>query len=242
MSRSHDLDRPGSPRSPASGSRSSPRASEPARKAGRPALTDDYWQALRDLFTRDVTHQGLRELLEHEAQETFRFLTREVSVADLERLPWYAAPAEVAVALLPRRGLPAEPVAARAVRGRGDRADAGLAGPGLPPALGRAVLVRAVHEHAQLAAAVRDRCSSSCSRSSCATSWGSRATSRSRVRSSSGCCRSSRASATGVAIAQRDATGQHGGRRLLRRDRARRGAARDRGRATSRARACRRPC
>ena len=61
----------------------------PRRKAGRPALTDDYWQALRDLFTRDVTHQGLRELLEHEAQETFRFLTREVSVADLERLPWY---------------------------------------------------------------------------------------------------------------------------------------------------------
>jgi sigma-B regulation protein RsbU (phosphoserine phosphatase) len=59
------------------------------RKAGRPALTDDYWQALRDLFTRDVTHQGLRELLEHEAQETFRFLTREVSVSDLARLPWY---------------------------------------------------------------------------------------------------------------------------------------------------------
>ena len=59
------------------------------RKAGRPALTDDYWQALRDLFTRDVTHQGLRELIEHEAQETFRFLTREVSVSDLERLPWY---------------------------------------------------------------------------------------------------------------------------------------------------------
>jgi serine phosphatase RsbU (regulator of sigma subunit) len=55
----------------------------------RPALSEDYWQALRELFTRDVTHQGLRELVQHEAQETFQFLTREVSVADLERLPWY---------------------------------------------------------------------------------------------------------------------------------------------------------
>jgi hypothetical protein len=60
-----------------------------SRPGGRPALTDDYWQALRDLFTRDVTHQGLRELIEHEAQETFRFLTREVSLADLERLPFW---------------------------------------------------------------------------------------------------------------------------------------------------------
>ncbi len=59
------------------------------KAADRPALTEDYWRALRDLFTRDVTHQGLRELLEHEAQETFRFLTREVSVSDLGHLPWY---------------------------------------------------------------------------------------------------------------------------------------------------------
>ncbi|MGE5126985.1 MAG: hypothetical protein ACM3PV_11890, partial [Betaproteobacteria bacterium] len=62
----------------------------PRRGGARPsALTEDYWLALRELFTRDVTHQGLRELVQHEAQETFRFLTREVSVADLERLPWY---------------------------------------------------------------------------------------------------------------------------------------------------------
>ena len=61
--------------------------------ASRPALTDGYWKALRELFTRDVTHQGLRELVEHEAQETFRFLTREVSLGDLERLPvWQRHP------------------------------------------------------------------------------------------------------------------------------------------------------
>jgi hypothetical protein len=59
------------------------------RPGGRPALTDDYWQALRELFTRDVTHQGLRELLQHEAQETFRFLTREVSLADLAAEPFW---------------------------------------------------------------------------------------------------------------------------------------------------------
>jgi sigma-B regulation protein RsbU (phosphoserine phosphatase) len=57
--------------------------------ASRPALTEDYWQALRELFTRDVTHQGLRDLVQHEAQETFRFLTREVSLSDLQGRPWY---------------------------------------------------------------------------------------------------------------------------------------------------------
>jgi hypothetical protein len=59
------------------------------RSKGRPAFDEDYWQALRELFTRDVTHQGLRELLQHETQETFRFLTREVSLEDLARRPWY---------------------------------------------------------------------------------------------------------------------------------------------------------
>jgi serine phosphatase RsbU (regulator of sigma subunit) len=60
-----------------------------ARKAGPPALTEGYWRGLRDLFTRDVTPEGLRRLLQHEAHETFRFLTREVDVSDLAGLPWY---------------------------------------------------------------------------------------------------------------------------------------------------------
>ncbi|HXY39861.1 MAG TPA: PP2C family protein-serine/threonine phosphatase, partial [Vicinamibacteria bacterium] len=64
---------------------------DPRRRAAtsRPALTQDYWQALRELFTRDVTHQGLRELFQNEAQETFRFLTREVNLDDLRSRPWY---------------------------------------------------------------------------------------------------------------------------------------------------------
>jgi hypothetical protein len=60
-----------------------------ARPGARPALTEGYWQGLKDLFTRDVTHEGLRQLLQHETQETFRFLTREVDVTDLAGLPWY---------------------------------------------------------------------------------------------------------------------------------------------------------
>jgi len=59
------------------------------RKAGPPALTESYWQSLQELFTRDVTPEGLRRLLQHEAHETFRFLTREVDVADLAGLPWH---------------------------------------------------------------------------------------------------------------------------------------------------------
>jgi sigma-B regulation protein RsbU (phosphoserine phosphatase) len=60
-----------------------------ARPASRPALTEDYWQSLRDLFTRDLTHQGLRELVQQEAQETVRFLTREANLSELASLPWH---------------------------------------------------------------------------------------------------------------------------------------------------------
>jgi len=60
-----------------------------APRPPRPALTEDYWQGLRDLFTRDVTPEGLRDLLQREAQETFHFLTREVCVDDLAGHPWH---------------------------------------------------------------------------------------------------------------------------------------------------------
>ena len=47
-----------------------------------PALREEYWRSLRELFTRDVTHADLSRLLEHEVGETFRFLTREVDTSD----------------------------------------------------------------------------------------------------------------------------------------------------------------
>jgi sigma-B regulation protein RsbU (phosphoserine phosphatase) len=65
------------------------RLSRRTRPGSRPAFDAGYWQSLADLFTRDVTYLGLRELVSHEAQETFRFLTREVETGDLQRLPWY---------------------------------------------------------------------------------------------------------------------------------------------------------
>ncbi len=58
-------------------------------RSSRAAVTPEDWRALRELFTRDITSQGLRELLQYETQETFEFLTREVSLADLQSQPWY---------------------------------------------------------------------------------------------------------------------------------------------------------
>jgi len=60
-----------------------------SRRPAAPALTEDYWESLRELFTRDLTPEGLRELLQQETHETFRFLTREVDLADLAGRPWH---------------------------------------------------------------------------------------------------------------------------------------------------------
>jgi serine phosphatase RsbU (regulator of sigma subunit) len=62
---------------------------EVRRAAGRAADQDQYWKAVQDLFTRDVTGQGLRDLVEHETRETYRFFTRELDLSDLEKRPWY---------------------------------------------------------------------------------------------------------------------------------------------------------
>jgi hypothetical protein len=56
---------------------------------GAAAHQDQYWKAVHDLFTRDVTGQGLRELVDQETRETYRFFTREVDLSDLGKRPWY---------------------------------------------------------------------------------------------------------------------------------------------------------
>jgi hypothetical protein len=75
------------------GSRLPPGASQHirggARPAAGPALGEEYWRSLRELFTRDVTHADLSRLLQHEVSETFAFLTREVDTSDLGGLPWW---------------------------------------------------------------------------------------------------------------------------------------------------------
>ncbi len=68
------------------------RAARAGRKAGEHAPgpgQDQYWKAVHDLFTRDVTEQGLRDLVEQETRETYRFFTREIDLSDLDRRPWY---------------------------------------------------------------------------------------------------------------------------------------------------------
>jgi sigma-B regulation protein RsbU (phosphoserine phosphatase) len=47
------------------------------------------WANLRDLFTRDVTRDGLRDLVKRDAREAVRFYTREIDFAALRNLPWY---------------------------------------------------------------------------------------------------------------------------------------------------------
>jgi hypothetical protein len=73
------------------------RIGERARAGTRPggtaqgALSDDYWQNVQDLFTRDVSARAFRDLFAYDAQDAFRYFTREV---DLERIwprPWYQA-------------------------------------------------------------------------------------------------------------------------------------------------------
>jgi hypothetical protein len=59
------------------------------RPRAAPALDESYWQNVRDLFTRDLTQEGLSELLQRETQDTFRFFTREVPLDDLRDRPFY---------------------------------------------------------------------------------------------------------------------------------------------------------
>lgn len=66
-----------------------PRPQDGTRARRSPSSSDGYWQNVQDLFMQDVTERGLRELVEHEAQDTFRFFTRDVDLRDLEGKPWF---------------------------------------------------------------------------------------------------------------------------------------------------------
>ena len=53
------------------------------------SLRGQFLRDLEDLFTRDVPSAGLRDLVRHDARETYRFFTSAVDVEALRPLPWY---------------------------------------------------------------------------------------------------------------------------------------------------------
>lgn len=65
------------------------RAGAPPAAAARGALTDDYWQNVQDLFTRDVSVRDFRDLFAYDAQDAFHFFTREVDLDRVWPRPWY---------------------------------------------------------------------------------------------------------------------------------------------------------
>jgi len=71
------------------------RVGERARPKARPggsapgALSDDYWANVQDLFTRDVSARAFRDLFAYDAQDAFRYFTREVDLDGVWPRPWY---------------------------------------------------------------------------------------------------------------------------------------------------------
>lgn len=47
------------------------------------------YSTLRDLFTKDVTREGLRDLIHRDTQDTWNYFTREIDFEALKPLPWY---------------------------------------------------------------------------------------------------------------------------------------------------------
>jgi sigma-B regulation protein RsbU (phosphoserine phosphatase) len=58
-----------------------------AAKEGSPLET--FISNLHDLFTEDVTGEGLRDLIRRDTRDTLRFFTREIDFETLRLLPWW---------------------------------------------------------------------------------------------------------------------------------------------------------
>ena len=65
------------------------RAPGPPPRAGHAPETDNYWQGVQELFTRDVTEQSVRDLFANETHDTWRYFSREIDFARLRSRPWY---------------------------------------------------------------------------------------------------------------------------------------------------------
>jgi sigma-B regulation protein RsbU (phosphoserine phosphatase) len=58
-------------------------------RQGSPALREDYWGALQDLFTRGVTAQDLWAIVAQEPRDTVRYFTRELDFSAFQAAPWH---------------------------------------------------------------------------------------------------------------------------------------------------------
>lgn len=65
--------------------------SRPRPRPGAPGgtLSDDYLENVQDLFTRDVSTTEFRDLFAYDAQDAFRYFTREVDLDGVWKRPWY---------------------------------------------------------------------------------------------------------------------------------------------------------
>ena len=59
------------------------------KKAGPGRPWESVFKSLYELFTKDVTQEGIRDLLKRDPQAAFRFFTREIDFKALRSLPWY---------------------------------------------------------------------------------------------------------------------------------------------------------
>jgi serine phosphatase RsbU (regulator of sigma subunit) len=69
------------------GEKARPR-SGPGRGPSAAPPSGDYWRSVQDLFTRDLSSADLEDLV-RDTPDAFRFFTREIDFASLERRPWF---------------------------------------------------------------------------------------------------------------------------------------------------------
>jgi sigma-B regulation protein RsbU (phosphoserine phosphatase) len=53
------------------------------------ALSDDYWENVQALFTRDVTAKEFHDLVGYDTPDAWRYFSREIDFAALQAKPWY---------------------------------------------------------------------------------------------------------------------------------------------------------
>jgi hypothetical protein len=58
-------------------------------REGKRHFFSTAYENLRDLFTQDVTRDGLRDLVKRDPKDTFRFFARHIDFDSLRTLPWY---------------------------------------------------------------------------------------------------------------------------------------------------------